>query len=231
MKRKHAICIVSGGMDSVTLAYHLKRQGYTQHILSIDYGQRHYKELEFAALCAERLGAQYHVIDLTSLTPLLTGSALTDTSQDVPDGHYAAETMKVTVVPNRNAILLAIAYAAAVAEQAEIVATAVHAGDHYIYPDCRPDFLSAFDVMESLATEGFALPHLSLSAPFAHLSKADIVRIGDALHVPYADTWSCYKGGEVHCGTCGTCTERKEAFRLADVLDPTVYLDAQEVFA
>lgn len=217
-----AIAIISGGMDSVTLAYALKVGGYDLHLLSFDYGQRHAKELDCAKRCAEVLGARWSLIDLSSVAPLLRGSALTD-AIPVPDGHYAAENMRVTVVPNRNAVMLAIAYAAAVSEQADIVATGVHSGDHFIYPDCRPEFAQAFEAMERLATRGHAAPGLRLYTPFVAMTKADIVRQGAALGVDFAATWSCYKGGAVHCGTCGTCVERKEAFELAGVNDPTIY--------
>ena len=135
--------------------------------------------------------------------------------------------MKSTVVPNRNAIMLTIAYAVAVSSGASVVATGVHAGDHFVYPDCRPNFIALFDNMERAATEGFALPELRLDAPFVHISKARIVQLGAQLGVPYEDTWSCYKGGDVHCAKCGTCVERREAFQLAGVVDPTVYEDAE----
>lgn len=217
-----AIAIVSGGLDSVTLAHTLKAEGYDLHLLSFNYGQRHAKELEYAKRCAEVLGARWSLVDLSSVAPLLTGSALTD-AIPVPDGHYAAENMRVTVVPNRNAVMLAIAYAAAVSEQADAVAFAVHGGDHFIYPDCRPEFAQAFDSMQRLAVQGHARPGLRLLAPFLHMTKADIVRQGAALGVDYVATWSCYKGGAVHCGTCGTCVERKEAFELAGVVDSTIY--------
>lgn len=217
-----AIAIVSGGLDSATLAHTLKAEGYDLHLLSFNYGQRHAKELEYAKCCAEVLGARWSLVDLSSVAPLLTGSALTD-AIPVPDGHYAAENMRVTVVPNRNAVMLAIAYAAAVSEQADAVAFAVHGGDHFIYPDCRPEFVQAFDNMQRLAVQGHARPGLRLLAPFLHLTKADIVRQGAALGVDYAATWSCYKGGALHCGKCGTCVERKEAFEIAGVVDPTIY--------
>jgi 7-cyano-7-deazaguanine synthase len=219
-----AIAIISGGMDSVTLAHLLKSQGCSLHLLSFNYGQRHKKEIDFARLTAQDLGASHDVIDLSGVGSFLKGSALTD-EITVPDGHYAEETMKVTVVPNRNAIMLAIAYGVAVVEQAEIVATGVHAGDHFIYPDCRPEFIAAFDKMQQLAIEGFGHPDLKLLAPFSQIGKHDIVTIGARLRVPYERTWSCYKGGEIHCGTCGTCVERREAFELAGVDDPTVYQD------
>ncbi len=224
-----AITIVSGGLDSVTLAYFLRAEGYDLHLLSFDYGQRHEKELQFAQLCARRLDAAFDVIDLTSITRFLKGSALTD-AVPVPEGHYAASNMAITVVPNRNAIMLSVAYAVAVAEHARLVAMGAHAGDHFIYPDCRPAFIQAFDAMQRLAVEGFGAPGLRLEAPFVHLGKHQIVSLGAALGVPYADTWSCYKGDEKHCGRCGTCVERKQAFRDAGVPDPTQYEDPEYGF-
>ena len=164
------------------------------------------------------------IVDISGVGRLLSGSALTD-DIEVPHGHYAEETMAVTVVPNRYAIMLSIAYGAAVADGAQLVAAAVHAGDHFVYPDCRPAFIEAFDGMERLATEGFGHQNLRLHAPFLDKTKAGIARIGAELGVPYEDTWSCYGGGEVHCGLCGTCNERKEAFELAGVTDPTAYGD------
>jgi 7-cyano-7-deazaguanine synthase len=217
-----AVVIVSGGMDSVTLAYLLDSKGYELHLLTVDYGQRHKKEISYAKRCAERLGTTFDVADISHVGRLLSGSALTD-NLEVPHGHYAAENMAVTVVPNRNAIMLSIAYGVAVAREARIVATAVHAGDHYVYPDCRPQFVEAFDAMERKAVEGFGDPDLRLHTPFVHKTKAEIVEIGTSLGVPYEDTWSCYEGGEIHCGLCGTCNERKEAFQLANVPDPTKY--------
>jgi 7-cyano-7-deazaguanine synthase len=219
LDKKKAIAIVSGGMDSVTLAYLLKWHGYDLRLLSFDYGQRHAKELQYARRCADRLDVPIDVISLTDVTRHLTGSALTDSAVDVPEGHYADETMKATIVPNRNAMMLSIATAVAVAEGAGIVATAVHAGDHPIYPDCRPEFIDAFQRMARLANDA----NLEVLAPFVEVDKHDIVTVGADLGVPYQDTWSCYKGLELHCGKCGTCVERKEAFDLADVADPTIY--------
>ena len=217
-----AVAIVSGGMDSVTLAHLLDSEGYDLHLLGVDYGQRHKKELSYAKRCAEKLGASFEVADISGVGRLLSGSALTD-DIEIPHGHYAAENMAVTVVPNRNAIMLSIAYGVAVARGASLVACAVHAGDHYVYPDCRPEFIEAFDAMQRQAVEGFGNPDLHLYAPFIHKTKAQIAEIGATLDVPYEDTWSCYEGGEFHCGLCGTCTERKEAFELAAIPDPTEY--------
>jgi 7-cyano-7-deazaguanine synthase len=217
-----ALAVVSGGLDSVTLAYLLALEGQLGGLLSFDYGQRHKKELRFAALAAQRLKVPYALIDLTSLTSHLKGSALTD-EVAVPDGHYAAESMKQTIVPNRNAIMLAVAFGVAPAQGFDAVATAIHAGDHFIYPDCRPDFVDLFERMEQKALDG--MWNIKLLTPFIAISKSGIARRAAELGVPIADTWSCYKGGEIHCGRCGTCVERREAFALAGVDDPTVYVD------
>lgn len=217
-----AVAIVSGGLDSVTLAYLLHAENYDLHLLAFDYGQRHAKELAYARRGAERLSAEFDIVNLAGLGALLKGSALTDDIA-VPHGHYAAPTMALTVVPNRNAIMLTVAYGVAVAEEAALVATGVHAGDHFIYPDCRPAFIESFDAMQRVAVEGFGDPNLQLRAPFMQWSKSDIVALGARLEVPFADTWSCYAGGAIHCGLCGTCVERQLAFREANVLDPTAY--------
>ena len=222
MSSGRAVAIVSGGMDSVTLAYLLASEGFYLHLLSVNYGQRHLKELEYAKLCAERLDAKFDVVDISGIGRLLKGSALTD-DVPVPHGHYAAPNMAVTVVPNRNAIMLSIAYGVAVAEGAEVVATGVHAGDHFVYPDCRPGFIRAFGAMQKRAVEGFGDDSLRLYAPFVEGTKAEIVATGTRLGVPYADTWSCYEGGGVHCGLCATCGERRASFVEAGVYDPTVY--------
>jgi 7-cyano-7-deazaguanine synthase len=205
-------------MDSATLAYMLADQGEELRLLSFDYGQRHIRELESAAKIAAHLGAPHEVVTLGLDLP---GSALTDPTIDVPEGHYEAESMKATVVPNRNAVMLSVGFALAVAHGADGVAFGAHAGDHAVYPDCRPAFVDAFQAMQDVATEGFGAPRLL--APFIHRTKADIARLGADLRVPWADTWSCYQGGVVHCGRCGTCRERLEAFALAGADDPTEY--------
>ncbi|WP_281966772.1 7-cyano-7-deazaguanine synthase QueC [Roseovarius nanhaiticus] len=216
------IVICSGGMDSVALAHRYAATGDLHALLSFNYGQRHAKELEFAALCAARLGVPHHVIDISAIGAALSGSALTD-DIDVPDGHYAEETMKITVVPNRNAIMLTIAFGMAAAQKVDAVATAVHGGDHFIYPDCRPDFIAAFQAMEDRAMEGYA--DIRLLTPYLQGTKADIAIDGAKHGTPFAETWSCYKGGDLQCGRCGTCVERREAFHLAGVEDPTTYAD------
>lgn len=218
-----AIVILSGGLDSVVLAHLLQRENHELHCISFDYGQRHAKELEYSRRAAARLGARHEVVDIRGVGALLGGSALTDDSIAVPHGHYAAPSMATTIVPNRNAIFLTIAYGAAVARNAQIVATAVHSGDHFIYPDCRAEFLESFKKMQRLAIAGCGDENLELRAPFVHYSKTYIVQVGALLDVAFEETWSCYEGGEIHCGQCGTCVERIEAFERADVYDPTEY--------
>jgi len=214
------LCVCSGGLDSVVLSHKIAAEHELAGLVSFDYGQRHNKELDYAARCAKTLSVSHDVIDITSIGKHLTGNALTE-DIDVPDGHYAEETMKITIVPNRNAIMLAIAFGVAASKKADAVATAVHGGDHFIYPDCRPDFIDAFETMQKHALDGYA--DISLYAPFVHVPKSEIVVEGAKVNVPFADTWSCYKGGEKQCGACGTCVERREAFHLAGVKDPTEY--------
>lgn len=216
------IVICSGGLDSVSLAHRVAADHDLAALLSFDYGQRHVKEVEHAAACAARLGVPHKVVDIRQIGAALSGSALTD-DVDVPDGHYAEETMKITIVPNRNAIMLAVAFGMAAAEKADAVAAAMHGGDHFIYPDCRPGFVAAFQAMQDAALDGYA--QVRLHTPYIDGSKADIVADGARLGVPFAETWSCYKGGQIHCGRCGTCVERREAFHLAGVPDPTEYAD------
>lgn len=220
---EHVVLILSGGLDSTVLGYRLRARGSRLTMLSFDYGQRHRRELEYARRTAVKLTGNHRVIDLSAISGLLAGSSLTDAAVDVPDGHYTDLSMRITVVPNRNAIMLDVAVAQAVAVKAGAVAFGAHAGDHPIYPDCRPVFLNAYRRMVLLANEGFLAPQFTVLAPFIGLSKADVVIIGVDLGVPFADTWSCYKGGEMHCGKCGTCVERREAFQVAGVTDPTEY--------
>ncbi len=217
------VAVVSGGLDSAVLAHHLRADGWDLRLLSFDYGQRHAVELDHARKLAAALGARHDVVDLSSVAPLLAGSALTDATVDVPDGHYTDDSMRATVVANRNAIFVDVAVGVAVAEGADAVAIGVHAGDHAIYPDCRPAFVEAAERLARIANEGFAVDGFRVLAPFVEWTKADIVRRGAELCVPFVGTWSCYRGGDVHCGRCGTCVERREAFTLAGVPDPTRY--------
>jgi len=216
------IVICSGGLDSVSLAHRVANEHELAGLLSFDYGQRHRKELESAAACAARLGTPHQIVDIRAVGAQLAGSALTS-DVDVPDGHYAEESMRITIVPNRNAIMLAIAFGIASAAKAEAVATAVHGGDHFIYPDCRPGFIEAFQAMQNHALEGYA--DIKLLAPYVHVPKSAIVLDGAKHGTPFGETWSCYKGGQLHCGRCGTCVERREAFHEAGIEDPTIYDD------
>lgn len=221
------VAIVSGGMDSVTLAYHLVQDlGHDLHLVSVDYGQRHRKEIQFAALAAERLNARHTVVDLSGITSAIATSSLTG-DINVPDGHYAEESMRITVVPNRNLTMLSVACAIAVSENADWVATGVHGGDHFIYPDCRPEFISAANTAALIGNVGLAPAFKGITAPFVHTDKAGITLVGHKARVPWQETWSCYKGGDIHCGRCGTCVERQEAFHIAGVADPTVYEDSE----
>lgn len=209
------VVVLSGGMDSVTLAYYLKAQGHDLHCITFDYGQRHKREIDAAKAITSDLGCLHDVIDISSVQPFLGGSALTD-DVDVPQGHYAADSMKLTIVPNRNAMMLSIAYAVAVAESAEAVAYAAHAGDHFIYPDCRPDFVTK---LEAALQSGNDCA-IRIDAPFINMTKGNIAALGIKLGVPFEDTWTCYEGDEYPCGKCGACVERKEAFDLVGVADP-----------
>jgi 7-cyano-7-deazaguanine synthase len=213
------VLIHSGGLDSTVLLHHLVAEGHTVRTLSVHYGQRHARELDCAGALAAQLGVEHHVADLRTITPLFGSNSLTSAVVAVPEGHYAEDSMKATVVPNRNMLLLALATAWAVAVKADAVAYAAHSGDHTIYPDCRPEFAEAMARAIALAD----WHRIELIRPFVEWSKADIVRRGAALAVPFAETWSCYAGGPLHCGRCGTCIERREAFYLAGVEDPTTY--------
>jgi 7-cyano-7-deazaguanine synthase len=226
-----AVVIASGGMDSATLAWLIKSRGYELILIGFNYGQRHVKELESLQKIGERLDAEVRIIDLTTLTGQLSNSSLTSKTIDVPDGHYTKDTMKATVVPNRNAIMLSIAAGIAVNEKAEVLATGVHAGDHFIYPDCRPEFIEYIGNAFKTGNAGFGHDDFHLEAPFVNISKADIATLGGTLGVDYSITWSCYKGGDVHCGRCGTCVERIEAFIDGGVTDPTVYAETDFALA
>jgi 7-cyano-7-deazaguanine synthase len=218
------VVVVSGGLDSAVLAYKARKQHEGPlHLLSFDYGQRHKRELECAAKIAKALDAKHDIINLTDLRALLKGSSLTDDAIDTPHGHYAAESMKLTVVPGRNAIMLSIAWGVAVSEGADRVGIGVHSGDHFIYPDCRPEFIYAMRNALAAGTADMSGYTKEIWTPFLSLTKADIVVEGAIHGVPFEDTWTCYEGGDVHCGKCGSCVERREAFAEAGVADPTEY--------
>lgn len=213
------ILIYSGGLDSTVALYHLRAKGHDLKALSVNYGQRHQKEIEYAEAHCYKLGIEHRVADLRSITALLGGSSQTSPEITVPEGHYAEESMKLTVVPNRNMIMLSVALGWAISEKADYVAYAAHSGDHTIYPDCRPEFMDALDVAAQLAD----WHRVSLLGPFLTWTKADIVTEGARLGVEMGATWSCYKGLSLPCGKCGTCVERIEAFQLAGIEDLSAY--------
>ena len=217
------VVIFSGGMDSTVLLTKTVRDEGADNVVAVsfDYGQRHRRELESAMEVAAALETKMVAMDLRSVGATLAGSALTDSAVDVPDGHYAEESMRATVVPNRNAMMIACATAYAVAHGHKHVVFGAHSGDHYVYPDCRPEFVQRMNLAMVAANAGMA--EVYVVAPFLEMTKADIARLGSDLAAPMGLSWSCYKGRELHCGTCGTCTERREAFALAGVADPTDY--------
>ena len=215
-----AVVLFSGGLDSTVLVQQLIHDQASVRLLSINYGQRHKKELSHSARIATSMNLPHRILDLPDLAELLSGSSLTDSSVELPEGHYAEESMKSTVVPNRNMILLAMAAGYALSIDFDTVAYAAHAGDHTIYPDCRPVFADAMQNALQLAD----WKDLRLHRPFVNLTKAELVRIGAKLGAPLHLTWSCYAGDESHCGRCGTCVERKEAFEVAKITDPTEYV-------
>lgn len=214
---KNSAIIVSGGMDSITLLYNRKDEIALG--ISFDYGSNHNaREIPFAKMHCERLGIKHITINLDFMHQYFKSSLL-DGAEAIPEGHYADDNMKSTVVPFRNGIMLAIAIGIAESNNLDQVFIANHGGDHTIYPDCRPEFINAIDAAATAGTYN----NVKVIAPYTKITKSDIARIGKRLGIDYAETWSCYKGGEVHCGKCGTCVERKEALAEAGIEDKTIY--------
>ncbi len=210
----------SGGLDSTVLLWLLKNEGHEVRCLTVGYGQRHKREIHHAIDLCAKIGVDHKILSLDrELLPILSGSSQTSRDIEVPEGHYTDETMKQTVVPNRNMILLSLATAWAISTKSHAVAYAAHAGDHAIYPDCREEFINPL----SQAIRMCDWHKVDVVRPFIQLNKAAIVEMGERLQVPMHLTWSCYKGGNKHCGKCGTCAERIEAFELARVMDLTEY--------
>ena len=209
--------ILSGGLDSTTLLYEQRQR--IALAVTFDYGSNHNeREIAFARLHCERLGIEHLIIPLDFIKRYFHSSLL-EGAEAVPTGEYEDDNMRSTVVPFRNGIMLAIACGLAESRGLERLLIANHGGDHAIYPDCRPGFISAIDA----ATQSGTYNHVRVVAPYTNLTKSDIVRRGAALGIDYAETYSCYCGGERHCGRCATCSERKEAFAKAGVPDPTEY--------
>ncbi len=222
MEAVKVVVLCSGGMDSVTALYWAAREEKVVGVVSFDYGAKHNaREIPFAAEHACRVGAPHEIVALPEIRRLFT-SALLEGGAEIPEGHYEEESMRQTVVPFRNAIFLSLATGFAESRGAEALVIAAHAGDHAIYPDCREDFMKAMGEAMRLGTYA----GIRLARPFIALNKGEIVALGAKLGVEFGRTWSCYRGGRVHCGRCGTCVERREAFQQAGVADPTEYQDA-----
>ena len=214
---KDSVIIVSGGMDSTTLLY--DRRDEIALAISFDYGSNHNaREIAYAEMHCKRLGIEHITIPLDFMHKYFRSSLL-EGADAIPEGHYADENMKSTVVPFRNGIMLAVAAGVAESRNMTKLLIANHGGDHTIYPDCRPEFISAMDS----ATNAGTYVGVRVVAPYTNITKGDIARIGKKLGIDYAETWSCYKGGEKHCGKCGTCVERKEALAYAGIEDTTEY--------
>lgn len=216
---KDSIIILSGGMDSVTMLY-----DYAESIavaLSFDYGSNHNrKELPMAAYHCERLGIEHIIIPLEFIKQYFHSSLLSG-AEAIPEGRYDDVTMRSTVVPFRNGIMLSVAAGMAEDRTLSRILMANHSGDHAIYPDCRPAFV---DAMARAVREG-TYNDVELFTPYTHWTKTDIAKRGKELGIDYSKTWSCYKGGDKHCGKCGTCQERREALREAGIVDTTEYAD------
>lgn len=220
------VCVLlSGGMDSVVAFYESLKNHEVAACVSFDYGSKHNaREIPFAKLHADRNGVMHHTISLDFMNQLFK-SDLLKSGGDIPDGHYAELTMKQTVVPFRNGIMLAIATGYAESIEAEGLVIAAHSGDHAIYPDCREPFMHGMATAMSAGTYA----KIQLLRPFIDTDKTGIAKRGADLGIDFAETWSCYKGGEIHCGVCGTCVERREAFLLAGLPDPTKYEQTPEL--
>ncbi len=214
---KDSVIVVSGGMDSITLLYDKNEE--IALAVTFDYGSKHNaREIAWAKVHCGRLGIRHIVIKLDFMQKYFTSSLL-EGGDEIPEGHYADENMKSTVVPFRNGIMLSVAAGIAESNGLKKILIANHGGDHTIYPDCRPEFIGAMD----RAIANGTYEDVRIDAPYTNITKADIAKIGKRLGIDYSETWSCYKGGERHCGKCGTCIERKEAMALAGIDDRTEY--------
>ncbi len=214
-----SIVLLSGGLDSATLLAKLVAENRRVLALGVNYGQRHSREIEAARAIAAHYGVEYRLADLRAVSAFFGKNSLTDASVPVYEGAYDEAGMKTTVVPARNLLLISLATSWAIAEKCDTVAYAAHGGDHAIYPDCREEFAEKLDAVVRISD----WHAVRLERPFVGMSKAEIVALGARLGVPFALTWSCYNGGERHCGKCSTCVERAAAFRAAGVPDPTLY--------
>ena len=215
---KKVVVIYYGGMDSFTVLNRALHDGKEVYALTFDYGQRHVKEIEYASTVCKSLNVNHNVIDISAINQLLAGSSLTD-DIDIPEGHYEAESMKSTVVPNRNMILLSLAVGYAVSVGASQVYYGAHSGDHAIYPDCRPEFVMKMNDVCKIAN----YESVEIFSPYLKETKSDILTDGLKMGLKYDNTWTCYNGREKACGQCGACQERLEAFKDNNVTDPLNY--------
>ena len=214
-----ALVVLSGGLDSTTALYWAKKKYGNVETITFNYGSKHNEiEISYAKKTCEKIGVKNTVINLDFINKHFK-SDLLKSGGDIPEGYYTAENMKSTVVPFRNGIMLAISAGFAESNDCDVLVLGNHSGDHAIYPDCRAGFISG---IATAIYEGTA-KHIETMSPFCEMSKTDIVKLGNELGVDFSLTYSCYKGQEKHCGKCGTCTERKEAFEQAGVKDPTDY--------
>lgn len=213
------VVIYSGGMDSFTLLHKARAEGLKVHAISFNYGQRHVRELDSARDVCQQLGVPHKVVDIRAMSDVMAGSALTSDDVAVPEGNYQEESMKSTLVPNRNMILLALATGYAVTVEADAVWYGAHGGDHAIYPDCRPEFVEKMDAVCKVAN----YQPVAVEAPFMHLTKGDILAAGLKLNLDYGQTWTCYNGREKACGVCASCVERLQAFAEHQQQDPLAY--------
>tara|TARA_R110001583_G_scaffold2233_7_gene16429 strand:- start:14814 stop:15500 length:687 start_codon:yes stop_codon:yes gene_type:complete len=218
IEAEKVVVIYSGGMDSFTVLNRAIKDGKEVYALSFDYGQRHVKELECASSVCTSLNIKHKVIDISSINQLLAGSSLTD-DIDIPEGHYEAENMKSTIVPNRNMILLSLAVGYAVSVGAAQVYYGAHSGDHAIYPDCRPEFVQKMNDVCQIAN----YESVEIFSPYLTVNKTAILTDGLSMGLDYSNTWTCYNGREKACGKCGACQERLEAFAENKVIDPIAY--------
>jgi len=218
--KNRVILIASGGLDSTTLLYRLIDEKKEIFAITFDYGQKHSKEIDFARKNCEKFGIPHNIISLKELTQAgIFGNNSLTSNREIPEGNYADENMMNTVVPNRNMIMLSLALAYGISIGAEEIYYGAHAGDHAIYPDCRPSFVEA---MQQIARLCHYWP-IEIRAPYLNISKGDIVKEGMTLNVDYSMTWTCYKGEELACGKCGSCVERLEAFKINGIKDPIKY--------
>ena len=217
MTTKDGLIVLSGGMDSVTLLY--EYQDSLALAVSFDYGSKHNaRELPYARLHCERLGIEHLTIPLSFIGQYFR-SAILEGGGAIPKGSYDEENMAATVVPFRNGIMLSIAAGLAESRGLTKVYLANHFGDHAIYPDCRASFIRP---MHEAILQGTSNA-VEVTAPYTDISKGDIARHGKLLGINYAETWSCYEGGDLQCGSCATCIERREAMQEAGIEDPTHY--------